>query len=78
MTAKSQFCNGLYKDVKLKKYYVPDFIFFKDVVVEIKAEKRLTKEDESQIINSLKTSRKQVGLLINFGEASLVFRRFVN
>ena len=67
-----------YKDVKLKKYYVPDFIFFKDVVVEIKAEKRLTKEDEAQIINSLKTSRKQVGLLINFGEASLVFRRFVN
>jgi len=67
-----------YKDVKLKRYYVPDFIFFKEIIVEIKAEKRLTKEDEAQIINSLKTSRKQVGLLINFGEASLVFRRFVN
>jgi GxxExxY protein len=67
-----------YKQRKLKKFYVPDFIIFKQIVVEIKAQKMLTNDDEAQIINSLKTSRHEIGLLINFGEASLRFRRFIN
>jgi len=67
-----------YKDKKLKKFYVPDFVVFKDIIVEIKSEKALTSLDEAQIINSLKTSRLKVGLLINFGEESLRFKRFVN
>jgi len=66
-----------YKDKQLKKYYVPDFLVYKSVIVEIKAEKCLTKIDEAQIISSLKSSKKKVGLLINFGELSLKFRRFV-
>jgi len=57
---------------------VPDFLCFNDVEVEIKAERVLTKNDEAQIINSLKTSRREIGLLINFGEGSLRFRRFIN
>lgn len=67
-----------YKERKLKKYYVPDFLVFSEVVLEIKAEKCFTKVDEAQIINSLKTSRHKVGLLINFGEKSLRFKRFIN
>ena len=66
-----------YKTRKLKRYYVPDFIVFGDIVVEIKAQKMLTKDDEAQIINSLKSSRHEIGLLINFGEPSLKFRRFI-
>ena len=42
-----------YKGRKLKKYYLPDFICYGRLVVEIKAEKKLTKEDEAQIINAL-------------------------
>jgi len=67
-----------YKGRKLKKFYVPDFIVFNDIVLEIKAEKALTKVDEAQIINSLKISHHKVGLLINFGEESLRFKRFIN
>ncbi len=66
-----------YKDIELKKYYKPDFIVYKEVVIEIKAENSLTKVDEAQIINSIKNSGKKVGLLINFGENSLKFKRFV-
>jgi GxxExxY protein len=66
-----------YKTRKLKKYYVPDFIEFGNIVVEIKAQKMLTNDDEAQIINSLKSSRHEIGLLINFGEPSLNFRRFI-
>ena len=67
-----------YKERKLKKYYVPDFIVFKDIVLEIKAERALTKVDEAQIINSIKTSHHTIGLLFNFGEASLRFKRYIN
>ncbi len=37
-----------------------------------------TKVDEAQLINSLVISRHNVGLLLNFGEESLRYRRFVN
>jgi len=67
-----------YKGRKLKKYYVPDFLVMDEVVVEIKALSALAKSDEAQLLNSLKCCRKNVGLLINFGEASLKWKRFVN
>jgi len=67
-----------YKDYKLKSYYIPDFLVLNEVVVEIKAESALTKVDEAQIINRLKCCGKKVGLLINFGESSLRWKRFVN
>ncbi len=41
-------------------------------MVEIKAEKSITKVDEAQLINSLAISRHKVGLFLNFGEESLV------
>ena len=69
---------GTRKEQKLKKYYVPDFIVYNEIIVEIKAEKSLSKVDEAQLINSLITSRHSTGLLINFGEESLRYRRFQN
>ncbi|WKZ17969.1 MAG: GxxExxY protein [Candidatus Jettenia sp. CY-1] len=67
-----------YKNQKLKKFYIPDFIVYNKIVVEIKAEKLLTKVDEAQLINSLIISRHNTGLLLNFGEGTLRYRRFVN
>jgi GxxExxY protein len=66
-----------YKSRQLEKYYEPDFLIYSEIVVEIKAAKSLTKNDEAQIINSLKGSKQKVGLLINFGELSLKFKRFI-
>ena len=37
----------------------------------------MTKIDEAQLINSLIISRHNVGLLLNFGERSLKFKRFI-
>jgi GxxExxY protein len=48
------------------------------LIVEIKAESNLTSIDEAQIINALRCGKKKIGLLINFGEMSLVYRRFIN
>ena len=67
-----------YKQFPMDKYYRPDFICFGTHIVEIKAESAMTVVDEAQIINVLKASKLKIGLLINFGQSSLKYRRFIN
>jgi GxxExxY protein len=67
-----------YKGKVLNKVYQPDFICFNDVLVEIKALSKLSGVEEAQLINYLKATRLQVGLLINFGSTSLEYKRFVS
>ncbi len=67
-----------YKQFPMEKFYKPDFICFDTHVVEIKAETGMTPVDEAQIINVLKTAHLQIGLLINFGQSSLKYRRFIS
>lgn len=66
-----------YKDVRLKTPYRPDFICFDGVVVELKALASVGRIEEAQIINYLKATGHEIGLLINFGARSLEYRRFV-
>jgi len=65
-----------YKNILLKKFYQPDFVCFNKVIVEIKAISQLSGIDEAQIINYLKATGLNLGLLINFGARSLEYKRF--
>lgn len=67
-----------YEGKPLKKYFVADFVCFDEIILEIKSAVFLHKNTEAQTINYLKSTNKQVGLLINFGKKSLVWKRFVN
>ena len=67
----------LYKGKLLEKKYQPDFICFDEVIVEIKALDQLSGSEESQIINYLKATGFEVGLLVNFGSKSLEYKRFI-
>ena len=68
----------LYKEHKLKKFYVADFLVNDQIIVEIKAQDGLTTREEAQVINQLKASKKSVGLLINFGHPDkLEWKRLV-
>jgi len=67
-----------YKDIKLKKYFVADFICFDKIIVEIKAHQILYDSSQYQVINYLKATNYKLGLLINFGEVSLQWKRFIN
>lgn len=66
-----------YRGKKLPTGYRADFICFEEVIVELKALATLGGMEEAQIINYLKSSGLQVGLLINFGSESLQHKRFV-
>jgi GxxExxY protein len=56
-----------YKGVKLTQTYIPDYFCFGEVIVELKALSQLEDRHRAQVINYLKATKKQVGLLINFG-----------
>lgn len=56
-----------YKDVIFEKRFRADLLVDDKVLVENKAIKAITNQDEAQLINYLKTTRLKVGLLFNFG-----------
>jgi GxxExxY protein len=66
-----------YKSFVLEKRYVADFVCYSSVILELKALCALTSQHEAQVINYLKATRIKLGLLINFGESSLKYRRLI-
>jgi len=57
--------------------YCADVVVEKRVLVELKACAGLDAVHEAQILNYLKASGIRVGLLLNFGQPKLQYRRFV-
>ena len=56
-----------YKGKLLKQKYIPDFICFDRIIVELKAVKALADEHRAQVHNYLKATGFRLGLLMNFG-----------
>ncbi len=69
--------NITYKGNLLPHYYVADFIIDNKIVLEIKAIESLTKSHIKQTLNYLAASKIKLGLLINFGEDSLTYKRIL-
>ncbi|MBN1795869.1 MAG: GxxExxY protein [Sedimentisphaerales bacterium] len=67
----------LYKG-RLAKQFICDFIIDGKVIIELKAVKKNTEIEYSQVINYLKATGLEVGLLLNFGAKSLEIKRFIN
>jgi GxxExxY protein len=63
-----------FRDEEVGKFYA-DLLVEEKVIVELKAVQALTPEHQAQIINYLKATNIDVGLLINFGRPKLEFKR---
>jgi GxxExxY protein len=67
-----------YKGRPLKHHFVPDFVCYGKIIVEIKAVSQLTDEHRAQVLNYLKATGYKLGLLINFGHyPKLEYERIV-
>jgi GxxExxY protein len=56
------------------EYYI-DILIEDCIIVEIKASKSIAKEHEAQLLNYLKASHLEVGLLLNFGPKPEIKRK---
>jgi len=67
-----------YKKILLNKKYEADFFCYDKIIVEIKALNKLISDHEGQILNYMKASNCKLGILVNFGERSLKYKRMVH
>jgi GxxExxY protein len=64
-----------YKTIILPHNYRADFVVFDKILLEAKAIECLTESHVKQVLNYLAASKLKLGLLVNFGEDSLVWKR---
>lgn len=67
-----------YKQRPLNKAYTPDFLCYGSIIVEIKAVSALNDIFRAQILNYLKATQFQLGILVNFNHyPKLQYERIV-
>ena len=66
-----------YENVILKHRFDADFFVFNSIILEIKAAYQFHFENFRQTLNYLKASQVKLGILINFGEDKLNFKRVI-
>ena len=64
-----------YKNHVLDKMYKMDIVVG-EIILELKSVTKLTPKHRAQLCNYLRLTRKPLGLLINFGEESLIGERW--
>jgi len=67
-----------YDDQPLHKYFRADFVCYASIIIELKAQKFLTETDTRQTFNNVKATKYKLGILVNFGEPKLKYKRIVN
>ena len=67
-----------YKDIPMEHYFVADFVCYDKIIVELKSVSAIMPEHEAQIINYLRATGFKLGILLNFNEESLFFKRYPN
>ena len=66
-----------YKDTTLPHKFYADFVVYDKIILEIKSKKGIIEDHYAQVMNYLAISGLEIGLLINFHEKSLEYKRIV-
>lgn len=74
LVEKQKRINVYYEEVEVGEYYA-DLIINDSVIVELKAAEVLCEEHEFQLINYLKATEIEIGLLLNFGKKPEIKRK---
>lgn len=65
----------VYRGKKIAGEYFADFVIDDKVIVEVKVARSFCERDSAQLVNYLKGTGKEVGLLLNFGDKAEFKRR---
>ena len=66
-----------YKEIILPHHFYADFVVFEKIILEVKSQEKLVDEHYSAVLNYLGISECRLGLLVNFGENSLITKRII-
>ncbi len=75
ITSSSQFPIKVLYENEIVGEYFADILVSTQVIVEVKAAKTLSAESEAQLLNYLKATDLEVGLLLNFGPKPEIKRK---
>ena len=67
-----------YEGTQLDNYFVADFVCFNTIILEIKTLGCLNQRIKQQPLKLLKSTNLEIGYLVNFGESSLTWKRYIN
>ncbi len=67
----------IYKGEKLKHHYYADHVVDDKIILELKAVANINNSHVKQTLNYLAASKMKLGLIVNFGEDSLVYKRVI-
>jgi len=65
-----------YKGVLMEKTYYADF-FYNGIVIEFKSVESITSDHRAQLMNYMRISKAERGVLFNFGEKQLYAERYL-
>ena len=66
-----------YKNIILKHHYFADFVIDGKIILELKAIEKLNSSHTKQTLNYLAASKLKLGIIVNFGEDSLIYKRVI-
>lgn len=66
-----------YKGKVLPHKFYADFIVNKDIILEVKSVKEFSNEHIAQLLNYMKLSDSELGLIVNFQTKSLQHKRYI-
>lgn len=66
-----------YKNAVLPHKFFADFVIEEKIILEIKSKKGIIEEHYAQVLNYLAISGLEIGLLVNFHEKSLEYKRVI-
>jgi len=66
-----------YKNIILPHHFYADFVVFDKIILEVKAQQGIVENHYKWVINYLAASKCKLGLIVNFGEDSLITKRVI-
>lgn len=77
LKAESQIPITVFYDGEVVGEFVADILVENNIILELKSVKRVFKAHEVQLVNYLVATKKDIGLILNFGEQKVEVKRKV-